>query len=315
MTRYAIGLGSNVGERLAHLRHAVAELRSVGDLTAISPIYETAPVGGPSQPPFLNAVAVLETRMQPSALLRELQAIEARAGRVRAERWGPRTLDLDIVASDADLVDEPDLQIPHPRAVERLFVLEPLASVWPDADLGGVSAVAARNRLDSQDVDELIGSWVDDSRSWLGTVLVGIQFLWFAAIGLVVFLDGSVPTQVDLGVVAGVASGVIGVALGLESSRRLGPGLTALPEPAMGGVFVESGPYSLARHPIYGGIVLFMVGVGLIFGSLWALALAAGLAGFFFVKTEYEERQLRLHYAAYRAYRRQVRRRLIPFVL
>lgn len=315
MTRYAIGLGSNVGERLEFLRSAIAELRSLGDIDSVSPLYETAPVGGPDQPPFLNAVTVLESRLEPRALLEELQGIEARSGRVRVERWGPRTLDLDIVASDAGAVDEPDLQIPHPRAAERLFVLEPLAVVWPEADVGGLSATEARARLDSEGVDKLTESWVGESGHGVGTTLVGVQFLWFAAIALTVFLDGSVPTRVGLMVTVGAMLIAVGIALGVESSRRLGPGLTALPEPASAGALVDSGPYSLARHPIYGGIVLFMAGVSLVFGSLWALVLALGLAGFFLIKTEYEERRLRIRYPGYRAYQQQVRRRLIPYVL
>lgn len=272
-------------------------------------------MGGPDQPPFLNAVVVLESALEPRALLEQLQGIEARSGRVRVERWGPRTLDLDIVASEASPVHQPDLEIPHPRAAERLFVLEPLAAVWPDADVGGVSATDARARLDSGGVDKLSDSWVDETGPWVGMTLVAIQFIWFAAIALAVFLQGAVPVGIDVVVTVGVVLVAIGIAFGLESSRRLGPGLTALPEPVRSGALVDSGPYSLARHPIYGGIVLFMIGVSLVFGSLWALALAFGLAGFFLIKTEYEERRLRIRYAGYRGYRQQVKHRLIPYVL
>lgn len=315
MTRYAIGVGSNVGERLAHLRFGAEELRSLGSLADVSPLYETAPVGGPDQPPFLNAVVLIESGLGAAELLGRLQEIEAKAGRVREERWGPRTLDLDILATDAAPVAEPDLEIPHPRAAERLFVLEPLSEVWPDADVGGLTAAQAKARCDSQEVDRLRSSWTDEADRWVGALLVAIQFLWFAAIAVVIVVEGELPSGIDTPTAAGVALGALGLVLGLESGRRLGPALRAHPEPSGDGVFVEDGPYSLARHPIYGGIVLFMMGASLALHSVWALVLSLGLTGFFLVKTEYEERRLRARYAGYRAYRRRVRHRLIPFVL
>ncbi|MGH8947391.1 MAG: 2-amino-4-hydroxy-6-hydroxymethyldihydropteridine diphosphokinase, partial [Acidimicrobiia bacterium] len=131
MTRFAIALGSNEGARLDHMRHAVGELRDLGTIEAISGLYETEPVGGPAQDPYLNAVAILDTTSEPHELLVGLHRIEAGHGRVRDIHWGPRTLDLDIVASDGGSIRAPDLEIPHPRAAERRFVLEPLCEVWP----------------------------------------------------------------------------------------------------------------------------------------------------------------------------------------
>ncbi len=133
MTRYAIGLGSNLGDRLAHLRFAFEGLGELGWVGAVSSLYESAPVGGPAQDPFLNAVVIVESDLDPLVLLDRLQEIENQTGRVRRTRWGPRTLDLDIVSSDGDLVSEEALDIPHPRAAEREFVLRPLAEVWPQA--------------------------------------------------------------------------------------------------------------------------------------------------------------------------------------
>ena len=116
MTRFAIALGSNQGARLDHLRRAVADLRRAGAIVAVSPLYETAPIGGPSQAPYLNAVLLLDSSFAPSDLLGLLQEVETAHGRVRDLRWGPRTLDLDIVAMDEGPVDTPELQVPHPRA-------------------------------------------------------------------------------------------------------------------------------------------------------------------------------------------------------
>jgi 2-amino-4-hydroxy-6-hydroxymethyldihydropteridine diphosphokinase len=163
MTRYAIALGSNQGDRTAHLRQAVDELEDLGAIERISALYETAPVGGPDQGPYLNAVALLDTDLTPEALLAALQGIEARHDRVRAERWGPRTLDLDIVAWEGPPIVTPDLVVPHPRAVERLFVLQPLCDVWPGALVAeGVTAAEARPAVADQEVELLASRWADE---------------------------------------------------------------------------------------------------------------------------------------------------------
>ena len=111
---------------------------------AVSDFHETVPVGGPEQGDFLNAVVVVDTALGPEELLAELQRIEDDHGRVRVERWGPRTLDLDLVAMDGVRRDTPELTVPHPRAAERRFVLVPLVEVWPDAEVApGVTASRA----------------------------------------------------------------------------------------------------------------------------------------------------------------------------
>lgn len=128
--RAFIALGSNLGDREANLRAARSALPGV---TAVSRVYETDPVGGPAgQGPFLNAVVALETELSPRELLRLAARLEAEAGRVRTEVWGPRTLDVDILLVGDLEVDEPDLVVPHPRMWERDFVLAPLADVAPD---------------------------------------------------------------------------------------------------------------------------------------------------------------------------------------
>jgi 2-amino-4-hydroxy-6-hydroxymethyldihydropteridine diphosphokinase len=124
-----IGLGSNLGDRAGHIRAALQELGEAGDIRVLrcSALHETAPVGGPrGQPAFLNAAAELATRLTPRSLLVRLLAIEARHGRVRGARNGPRTLDLDLLIYRDKCIDEPCLTVPHPRMWEREFVLAPL---------------------------------------------------------------------------------------------------------------------------------------------------------------------------------------------
>lgn len=130
--RAVVALGANLGDTGAALRQAVGQLGALGEVDGISALYETAPIGGPDQPPFLNAVAVVTTLVQaPNAFLDGLHALEAAHGRVRDVRWGPRSLDLDLIAWDDDTRDG-DVVLPHPRAAERRFVLQPLADVLPD---------------------------------------------------------------------------------------------------------------------------------------------------------------------------------------
>jgi len=105
---------------------------ALDDVVAVSPVYETDPVGGPEQGAFLNLVVELDTTLDARGLLGECRRLEAAAARVRLERWGPRTLDVDVLWVDGEVVDEPDLQVPHPRMGERRFVLAPLADLAPD---------------------------------------------------------------------------------------------------------------------------------------------------------------------------------------
>ena len=131
-----LGLGSNLGDRAAHLQFAVDGLAArAGRVAAISPVYETEPVGGPAQPDYLNAVVAVETTLSPRELLGVAKDLEAEAGRPRSEpqnRWGPRPLDIDLLLVGDVRVDEPDLVVPHPRIHQRAFVLAPLADVAPD---------------------------------------------------------------------------------------------------------------------------------------------------------------------------------------
>jgi len=128
--RAFLGLGSNLGDREAFLREAVGSLSGV---VAVSPVYETDPVGGPGgQGAYLNIVVEIDTDLTPRALLGVCHRLESAAGRVREERWGPRTLDVDILWHESGPVIEPDLEVPHPRMTERRFVMEPFADLAPD---------------------------------------------------------------------------------------------------------------------------------------------------------------------------------------
>ena len=132
-----LGLGSNLGDRLANLQRAVSLIAARRGLEVMrsSRVYETDPVGGPPQPEYLNAVLEVRTSLSPRELLSACQGVENQLGRVRAERWGPRTIDVDVLTYAEETVDEPDLSIPHPRMHERGFVLLPLSELDPDPAL------------------------------------------------------------------------------------------------------------------------------------------------------------------------------------
>ena len=135
--RAFLALGSNLGDRRAHLSQALGRLP---DVVAVSRLYETDPVGGPpGQGAYLNCVVELRTTRSPRELLAAAQAAEAAAARVRTERWGPRTLDVDVLLVGDEVVDEPDLAVPHPRMWERGFVLVPLADLAPELVVGHLS--------------------------------------------------------------------------------------------------------------------------------------------------------------------------------
>lgn len=137
MSRAVLSVGSNMGDRLGHLQGAVDLLAQDVDVIAVSDVYETAPVGGPEQDDFLNAVLVVETTLSPHELLVLCQSVEAVHQRVREVRWGPRTLDVDVIAMGEVLLDDPDLTLPHPRAHERAFVCVPWLDIDPGARISG----------------------------------------------------------------------------------------------------------------------------------------------------------------------------------
>jgi 2-amino-4-hydroxy-6-hydroxymethyldihydropteridine diphosphokinase len=317
VSRFAIGLGSNLGDRLEHLFTATREIEKRLGRLLVSPVYETEPVGGPDQDPFLNAVATVETVLDPIEVLDVCQDIELMLGRRRKERWGPRTLDLDIVTSDGPPVAVERLTIPHPRAAEREFVLRPLADVWPDAPVGpDRTASSALESIPTQGVDRLATDWMPPVSRWRPQALLAAQFLLIMGVAVSVVYDGEAPDgdRVIVSIIGALVA-LIGVVTVAVASRQLGPAITATPIPKPGAQLVTSGLYRFARHPIYGGLSLLMIGAALVFGSRAGLVIAALLPPFFIMKASYEERQLRLRYAGYFAYRKRVTKWLIPFVV
>ena len=144
MTAVVLALGSNLGDRQDILQGAVDAIVGLPGVrvTAVSPVYQTVPVGGPAQPDYLNAVVLADAARPARELLDRLHEIEAAFDRVRLLRWGPRTLDIDIIVFGSERSDDPELTLPHPRAHERAFVLGPWRDVDPDAALPGHGPVA-----------------------------------------------------------------------------------------------------------------------------------------------------------------------------
>jgi 2-amino-4-hydroxy-6-hydroxymethyldihydropteridine diphosphokinase len=150
LNNVAIAAGSNLGDRPAHLAFAADRLAALLSRVTVSRVHETAPVGVGSQPWFLNAAIAGATTLEPRALLDAILAIERERGRIRPYAGAPRTLDLDLVLYGDRIIDEPGLQVPHPRFRERLFVLEPLAEIageWIDPQTGkSVAALLSERR-------------------------------------------------------------------------------------------------------------------------------------------------------------------------
>lgn len=313
--RAAVALGSNQGDRLANLRHAVRRLEELGTVEIVSSLYETAPVGGPEQGPYLNAVAVVLTDLEPPVLLARLLQIEREAGRERTQRLGPRTLDLDLITvvdggGEWLVVAGDDLQVPHPRAHVRRFVLEPLAQVWPEARLqDGVRADDLLAGVDDQHMECLGGDWTRPRRGRAGSLLAG-QIVAGAGYLALLTLTGRRP--VPLSSLVGGALTAAGATSVTWAVVSLGPAASPLPEPRPGTQLVEAGPYRLVRHPIYSGLVLSALGLAVAARSWPGLAGAAALGAFFSFKARYEESRLRLAVPGYAAYQRRVPGRLLP---
>lgn len=136
-----IALGSNLGNRELYIDSAVAELAKVIEITHLSTNHETDPVGGPEQPKYLNAIAIGETELDPRELLIVMLEIENKLGRKREVHWGPRTIDLDLIVFGDEIIDSEVLVLPHPRAHERKFVLEPWLEIEPDAYIPGIGEI------------------------------------------------------------------------------------------------------------------------------------------------------------------------------
>ena len=157
MAEFAIGLGTNLGDRAENLRTALTALAALPDVFIghVSSLYESTPWGVTDQPPFLNACAILQTNLSPQELLDACLAIERAMGRIREEKWGPRIIDIDLICWSGRAIQIEQLTLPHPFAHERAFVLLPLLEIAPDLTLRGEHLTAHLARLPLSDVDGL----------------------------------------------------------------------------------------------------------------------------------------------------------------
>lgn len=162
-----LSMGSNLGDRMDYLRRGVAGLAAAPGvkIREISSIFETTPVGLTDQPDYLNLVVAVETRLEPHELLRTCQAIEAENGRERFVRWGPRTLDIDLLLYDGVRLKTKELEIPHPRMHERAFVLVPLLEVEPEVTLDGEPAKTWLERIEGDEGQEV--RYFASTRGWV----------------------------------------------------------------------------------------------------------------------------------------------------
>jgi 2-amino-4-hydroxy-6-hydroxymethyldihydropteridine diphosphokinase len=157
MARAYLGLGSNLGDKRAMLLRALDGLAATPGLRVVarSGFYRTPPWGDTNQDWFLNAAASVETDLAPHALLAAALAVERALGRVRERKWGPRTIDIDVLLFEGQTVHDPDLVLPHPHLMERAFVLKPLVEIAPDLEVGGVGIAEALLRLDASGIERL----------------------------------------------------------------------------------------------------------------------------------------------------------------
>lgn len=157
MNKVVLALGSNLGDSLTLLKEAVALLTENNDLTLMkaSSFYRTAPVGYVDQNDFINAVIACETNLSPRALLALCQAVEAKLQRVRLIRWGPRTIDVDILLYNTEQIHEADLEVPHPRMTERAFVMLPLMEIMPELIIEGKTIQSICDSLADQEIRKM----------------------------------------------------------------------------------------------------------------------------------------------------------------
>jgi len=354
MTWAAIALGSNLEDRMAYLRFGADALTELGVAVSVSSLYETAPIGGPEQEPFFNAVIVIETDLEPRQLLDELHRIEAEAGRVREVRWGPRRLDLDLILYGNQRAEDGGMVVPHPLFGERRFVLEPLVEAWPEAKtpegrliadlLPGVAAqevvslgpwwIEQDGRsivLDDEDpggsshrqsIEEARIPGADKVSAPPAATFAARGGWWVAAqvvIGVAVIIavllfDNSIEAGPWLGWLGG-ALVVIGAVQAILGLLHLGVSLTPYPEPLQTGSLVHGGIYQYVRHPVYGGITFGMVGLALYRLSWLGLLVALGGGIFFWQKAGFEERRLLAKYPDYLDYRVRTPARMIPWII
>jgi 2-amino-4-hydroxy-6-hydroxymethyldihydropteridine diphosphokinase len=290
-------------------------LRRIGTVLKVSSLYETEPVGGPAQDRYLNAVSLIETPLSAEDLLGALLGIEQEAGRMRLERWGPRTLDLDLIVYDQLFVDRPDLELPHPRAHERRFVLAPLVEVWPDANLRSGPARLALDEVGEEGATLLAAEWEEGVPRFLerGGWWVAGQALALALWAVAFVVSARFPPRSWMWV--GLLPTVVGATMAVAALPQLGRGFTPFPAPSPSGQLTTGGPYSAVRHPMYGGIFLVVIGLSVLGGSWWGAAAAVVLGVLLYLKSGHEERFLRIAYPDYEEYSWTVPKRLLPGII
>lgn len=310
-----VALGSNLGDRLGQLRAGVEGLRNVGEVVSVSALYETDPVGGPDQGRYLNAVVVLETRLDPEELLETMQRIEGDSERTRDIHWGPRTLDLDLITYDNRDVTLPHLQVPHPRAHERRFVLAPLLDVAPEVRLAdGSTPAQAVDRVQDQGMERWAGDWIGgdpelgSEANWWVFGQFGLLTVWLVVVLLTARPDPS-PWLVP-----GAVLTLAGLILGVWAVVSFGTVITPSPQPRAGADLVDRGVYGLARHPMYGAILCSTLGVGVAARSVPGIVITVLLAGLLRLKSAREERILGIVVSGYGEYRQRVSRRFVPWI-
>lgn len=159
----AVGLGGNLGDPKVQMQEALSLLDSYNDIQirAVSNLYKTAPWGNTDQPSFLNACALMNTELSARQLLELCLSIEKDLGRIRNERWGPRAIDLDVLFYADELIDEPGLELPHPRMIQRAFVMVPLSDVAPNKEINGRAVQFWADKLSSDEIEI-----ADDTSDW-----------------------------------------------------------------------------------------------------------------------------------------------------
>lgn len=313
--RATVALGSNLGDRLGQLRSGVEGLRRLGNVTAVSSLYETEPVGGPDQGPYLNAVVALETALEPEELLASLHRIEGDSERTREVHWGPRTLDLDLITFEDRSVALPQLEIPHPRAHTRRFVLAPLLEVAPDVRLSdGSTPAQAILAVADQGIERWSGDWIAGDpelgaeANWWVVGQFGLLTVWLVVVLLSARADPSA------WLIPGAVLALGGLLLGVGAVVSFGTPISPSPQPRTGATLVDRGVYRLVRHPMYGAIVCSTLGVGVAAQSVPAIVVTGLIAGLLRIKSSREEQILGIVVPGYSEYRRRVAHRFVPWV-